>query len=139
MKNLYALLIGIFFSIIIVKGEIISWFRIQEMFLFQDIHMYGVIGSAIAVGAISILLIKKFNIKDITGKPIEIKLKPKRYTANFVGGSIFGWLGAYGCLSRTPICTCWIWAHHHAGCHFVCSFRCLHLWINSHQNSPLSD
>lgn len=52
--------------------------------------MYGVIGSAIAVGAISILLIKKFNIKDITGKPIEIKLKPKRYTANFVGGSIFG-------------------------------------------------
>lgn len=90
MKNLYALLIGIFFSIIIVKGEIISWFRIQEMFLFQDIHMYGVIGSAIAVGAISILLIKKFNIKDITGKPIEIKLKPKRYTANFVGGSIFG-------------------------------------------------
>ena len=90
MKNLYALILGIFFSTILVKGEIISWFRIQEMFLFQDFHMYGIIGSAIAVGALSIFLIKKFKLKDINGKPIEIVLKPKFFKANFFGGAVFG-------------------------------------------------
>ena len=60
--NLKYLFVGIAFGIVFIKGEIVSWFRIQEMFRFQSFHMYGVFGSAIVVGMISILIIKKFNI-----------------------------------------------------------------------------
>ena len=64
MKNLKYMFVGIIFGIIFVKAEVISWFRIQEMFRLQSFFMYGVIGSAVLVGMISIFLIKKFNIKD---------------------------------------------------------------------------
>jgi uncharacterized membrane protein YedE/YeeE len=90
MKYIYSILLGAFFSIIIVKGEVLSWFRIQEMFRFESFHMYGVIGSAVAVGALSIFLIKRFNIKSINGEKIEIPTKAKLFKANFIGGSLFG-------------------------------------------------
>ncbi|MGL1664250.1 hypothetical protein ACSTJP_00980, partial [Vibrio parahaemolyticus] len=63
-------LIGLLFGILFVKAEIISWFRIQEMFRLQSFHMYGVIGSAVITGAISVWLIKKFNIKTLQGESI---------------------------------------------------------------------
>ena len=80
MKNLKYLLFGTIFGIILYKAEVISWFRIQEMFHFQALHMYGVIGSAVATGMISILIIKKKNIKTISGEVIEIfqKLEKKK-------------------------------------------------------------
>ncbi len=90
MKYIYSILLGAFFSIVIVKGEVISWFRIQEMFRFESFHMYGVIGSAIAVGAISIFLIKKYKVKCINGEKIEIPNKPKMFKANYIGGTMFG-------------------------------------------------
>lgn len=87
--NLKYLLIGILFGIVFVKAEIISWFRIQEMFRLQSFHMYGVIGSAIFTGMISIWLIKKFNIKTIHGEPIIIA--PKKFNKGQIyGGLIFG-------------------------------------------------
>ena len=58
--NLKYLVVGILFGIIFVKAEIISWFRIQEMFRLESFHMYGVIGSAVMVGLISVFLIQKF-------------------------------------------------------------------------------
>jgi uncharacterized membrane protein YedE/YeeE len=88
-SNVKYLFIGIAFGIVFVKGEIISWFRIQEMFRFQSFHMYGVIGSAIAVGMLSILIIKKFNIKTLSGEKIEIA--PKKFDKGQIyGGLIFG-------------------------------------------------
>jgi uncharacterized protein len=82
-------LVGIAFGIVFIKGEIVSWFRIQEMFRFQSFHMYGVIGSAIVVGIISILIIKKFNIKTLSGEKIEIA--PKKFDKGQIyGGLIFG-------------------------------------------------
>jgi uncharacterized membrane protein YedE/YeeE len=90
MKYIYAVLIGMFFSIAIVKGEVISWFRIQEMFLFESFHMYGVIGSAVAVGALSLFLIKKFKIKTIDGQDTELPPKPLKLKSNFIGGCLFG-------------------------------------------------
>ena len=63
VHNLKYSLMGILFGIILVKAEVISWFRIQEMFRLQSFHMYGIIGSAVAVGALSVWLIRKFNIK----------------------------------------------------------------------------
>src|SRR6476659_4388215 len=61
--NIKYLFSGILFGIILVKSEVISWFRIQEMFRLQSFHMFGVIGSAIVVGIISVLIIKKFKIR----------------------------------------------------------------------------
>jgi uncharacterized protein len=87
--NLKYTLIGIFFGIVFVKAEIISWFRIQEMFRFQSFHMYGIIGSAIVVGIISVLVIKKFNIKTIYGE--EISFHPKTFNkGQVIGGLLFG-------------------------------------------------
>jgi len=90
VKYIYAILVGMFFSICIVKGEVISWFRIQEMFLFEDFHMFGVIGSAVAVGAISLFLIKKFKIRSINGEDATPPPKPLKPMANIMGGTLFG-------------------------------------------------
>lgn len=87
--NLKYLLAGIIFGIIFVKAEVISWFRIQEMFRLQSFHMYGIIGSAVLVGMISVGLIKKFNIKTIYGEPIIIPSK-KFNKGQIYGGLIFG-------------------------------------------------
>jgi len=90
--NIKYLVVGIVFGIVFVKAEVISWFRIQEMFRMQSFHMYGIIGSAIAVGMLSIWLIKKFNIKTIYGE--SIKLSPKKFNKGQVYGGLlfgFGW------------------------------------------------
>ncbi len=86
------LLTGTGFGILLVKSEVISWFRIQEMFRLQSFHMYGVIGSAIAVGALSVFLIKRFNIKTIDGE--KITLYPKQFNKGQIFGGLlfgFGW------------------------------------------------
>jgi uncharacterized protein len=82
--NLKYILVGIFFGITFVKAEIISWFRIQEMFRFESFHMYGVIGSAVVVGTLSVWIIKRFNLKTIYGEKIEFHQK------KFNKGQIFG-------------------------------------------------
>jgi hypothetical protein len=87
--NLKYLITGILFGIVFVKAEIISWFRIQEMFRLQSFHMYGVIGSAVVVGAISVFMIKKFKIKTIYGEAIEFEEK-KFSVGQIYGGLLFG-------------------------------------------------
>ena len=87
--NLKYLVLGILFGFIFIKAEVISWFRIQEMFRMQSFHMYGIIGSAILVAMISIFIIKKFNIKTIYGEEI-IFHKKKFNKGQIYGGLIFG-------------------------------------------------
>ena len=90
--NVKYLIVGIIFGIVFVKSEVISWFRIQEMFRLQSFHMYGIIGSAVIIGMISILIIKKFNIKTIYGEPI--KIRPKTFDKGQIYGGLlfgFGW------------------------------------------------
>jgi hypothetical protein len=89
MSKIKFLILGIIFGIILIRAEVVSWFRIQEMFRFQAFHMYGIIGSAIIVGMISIWIIKKFNIKTISGEEIIIAPKPSS-KGNIFGGLIFG-------------------------------------------------
>jgi uncharacterized membrane protein YedE/YeeE len=87
--NLKYLAVGILFGIVFVKAEVVSWFRIQEMFRLQSFHMYGIIGSAVIVGIISVWLIKKFNIKTIYGEPIVFH--PKTFNKGQIfGGLLFG-------------------------------------------------
>ena len=90
MRNFLALLIGIFLGIIFMKAEVLSWFRIQEMFAFQSFHMYGIIGSAIAVGSLSVLIIRKLGAKSIEGNVIELNDKAPNYKSAYIGGTIFG-------------------------------------------------
>jgi uncharacterized membrane protein YedE/YeeE len=87
--NFKYLIVGIIFGIIFVKAEIISWYRIQEMFKLLSFHMYGVIGSAVIVGLISVLIIKKFNIKTLNGEKIVFTDKIFNKGQIF-GGLIFG-------------------------------------------------
>lgn len=87
--NLRYLLIGSVFGIIAVKSQIISWFRIQEMFRFESIFMYGIIGIAVITGMISVAIIKKFKLKTLDGE--EIKLESKQFNKGQIyGGLIFG-------------------------------------------------
>lgn len=84
------LLAGTLFGIVAVKSQIISWYRIQEMFRFHSFHMYGVIGSAVLIGIVSVWLIKRFNVRTISGDPITFQDKAPTYIRYIVGGTIFG-------------------------------------------------
>lgn len=87
--NFKYLIIGILFGIVFVKSEIISWFRIQEMFRLDSFYMYGVIGSAIFTAMISLFIIKKLKLKSISGE--NIKISDKKFNkGNIYGGLIFG-------------------------------------------------
>lgn len=87
--NFKYLLVGIFFGILFTKAEVISWFRIQEMFRLQSFHMFGIIGSAVAVAMLSVFIIKKFNVKTIHGEPIVLADK-KFNKGQIYGGLMFG-------------------------------------------------
>ncbi|MBS4069805.1 MAG: YeeE/YedE family protein [Algoriphagus sp.] len=89
LELLKYLIIGVIFGIVFVKAEIISWFRIQEMFRLQSFHMYGVIGSAVVTGIISVQLIKRLHIKTIHGEEIVIPDKVFK-KGQIIGGFIFG-------------------------------------------------
>ncbi len=87
--NLKYLAVGIVFGIVFIKAEVVSWFRIQEMFRLQSFHMYGVIGTAVVVGMISVWLIKKYKLKTIHGE--EIHFHPKKFNkGQIIGGLMFG-------------------------------------------------
>lgn len=90
MRNLVYIIVGVVFGIIMVKSEAVSWFRIQEMFRFQSFHMYGIICSAIAVGVVSMQLIKRLKLKTIDGNEIAPKSKEGLYTSRLLGGILFG-------------------------------------------------
>jgi uncharacterized membrane protein YedE/YeeE len=90
--NAKYLIVGVLFGILFVKAEIISWFRIQEMFRFQSFHMFGVIGSAVLVGIVSVWLIKRLQIRTIYGE--DIVIKPKGFNKGQIYGGLlfgFGW------------------------------------------------
>lgn len=90
MKILKYFFVGFAFGIVLTKSEAVSWYRIYEMFHFQSFHMYGIIGVAVMTGIIGIQIIKRKNIKDIKGLPIEIQEKEKGTTRYLLGGIFFG-------------------------------------------------
>lgn len=99
MKYLKFFLIGVFFGIVLSKSEAISWYRIYEMFKFQSFHMYGIIGSAIVLGIITIQLIKRTKLKSIDNNQIVFNSKKRGKYRNIFGGIIFGlgWALAGSC------------------------------------------
>lgn len=90
MKHLPFLFIGVVFGLLLAKAEVVSWFRIQEMFHFHAFHMYGVIGSAVILGVIFLQILKKREQKTVEGYAITYSEKPLRFKANLIGGTLFG-------------------------------------------------
>ena len=86
------LLLGTFLGTVFIKSEIASWFRIQEMFHFRSIHMYGIIGGAVVVGAVSLVLMKRFGVRTVRGEEIHYpggeEVKPRKQ--HILGGICFG-------------------------------------------------
>ena len=99
MRFVKFLLMGIIFGFTLTKGEVVSWFRIQEMFRFESFHMYGVIGSAVILGIVVIYLIKISRMKSIEGETITINPKDMSLPRYIIGGTIFGmgWAMTGGC------------------------------------------
>lgn len=84
-------LLGIFFGITLIKSEVVSWYRIQEMFRFDDFHMYGVLGSAVGTAALSLFLLRRLGARSIDGQPIEVPRKHLGSGSRYaIGGSMFG-------------------------------------------------
>jgi uncharacterized membrane protein YedE/YeeE len=82
--------LGAYFGFVLIKAEVISWYRIQEMFRFDAFHMYGVIGSAIAVGALTVWLVRRYALRAIGGRPIAIEPMPSGWRRYAFGGLAFG-------------------------------------------------
>jgi uncharacterized membrane protein YedE/YeeE len=92
------LLAGMVFGIVLIKAEVFSWFRIQEMFRLQSFHMYGVIGSAVVTGAISVWLIRTIGIRTVFGE--KIQFHPRTFNKGQVYGGLlfgFGWAMTGAC------------------------------------------
>jgi len=90
MKYIKYSLLGIFFGIVMTKSEAVSWFRIQEMFRFESFHMYGIIGTAVIIGAIVTFLMKRANMNSIEGTPLSLKDKDFSIPRYLIGGTLFG-------------------------------------------------
>lgn len=89
MKNLKYLFVGIFFGLVLTKGEAVSWYRIQEMFRFEGFHMFGIFMTAVPVGALSLILIRKLNLRTREGEPVQMPEKPYHHGV-IIGSLIFG-------------------------------------------------
>ncbi|MEM6265351.1 MAG: DUF6691 family protein [Bacteroidota bacterium] len=90
MKYLKFIITGILFGLVMSKAEIISWFRIQEMFRFESFHMYGIIGSAVILGVLIVQIIRRSQLSSTEGRPIIFSPKKKSITRYLAGGTIFG-------------------------------------------------
>ena len=90
MKYLKFIGLGVVFGIMFTKAEVISWYRIQEMFRFESFHMYGVIGSAVVLGAIGTAIIKHWRMKDLYGNTILFQDKQRTWPRYIIGGTMFG-------------------------------------------------
>jgi len=90
MKGIIYIILGIIFGISLSKAEVISWYRIYEMFRFDSFHMYGVIGSAVTLGIIGTYLMKKLKLKNINGELIQFVDKDFSIVRYLVGGIFFG-------------------------------------------------
>lgn len=84
------LLLGFAFGLTLVRSEAVSWYRIQEMFRFQSFHMFGLIGTAVATGALGVFLLGRHGIRTLTGGPLSVARREPGWRRYLLGGSVFG-------------------------------------------------
>ncbi len=129
-KYIKFFIVGIFFGIVLVKSEAVSWYRIFEMFKFQSFHMYGIIGTAVITGIILLLISKQIKVKNIEGSFIRVPLKERGFTRYIIGGTIFGlgWALMWR-LSWTNVYFSWHWCIFNTHCYCCGIIRHLCLWL----------
>ncbi|KAB5490916.1 MULTISPECIES: YeeE/YedE family protein [Flagellimonas] len=103
MKSVLYIIVGTFLGVILYKSEAASWFRIYEMFQFDSFHMYGIIGSALAVGIVLVQWIKRSQVRSFFGEPIRIEEKERSFARYIIGGTLFGLGWALGGACPGPI------------------------------------
>jgi len=89
MRNFRVLILGIIFGTVLVKGQVVSWYRINRMFRFEEAYMYLVIGSAVVVGGISLIILKRLQARTLDGEEIIVQTKPMN-KGIVIGGITFG-------------------------------------------------
>ena len=89
MKQLRYLLMGAYFGIILTKSEVVTWHKIRAMFFFREPDLYLIIGSAVAVGALCVWLIRRLKPRTPFGESVEILSTPM-HKGVFYGGFLFG-------------------------------------------------
>lgn len=82
------LILGIAFGFVLSRSGAADYNFIQEMFLFQSFQLYGIIGTAVAVTAPLLWVIKRRG-RTITGQILSIEPKPA-HRGNLIGGVLFG-------------------------------------------------
>lgn len=99
MKHIRYIIIGLLFGVVMYKAQVVSWYRIYEMFRFESFHMYGIIGSAVILGVLMVQGIKRFNVRSRKGNDITFAPKNKSIPRYLFGGTIFGlgWALAGAC------------------------------------------
>jgi uncharacterized protein len=105
LRNVAFLLLGIVFGVTMYKAEIISWYRIQEMFRFDAFHLYGVIGSAVATAMLSVAILSRGARRE----GLTIARRPFQHGV-WIGGTLFGMGWAL-----TGACPGPLWVHVGAG------------------------
>lgn len=93
----YALL-GIYFGIVLVKGQVADWFRIQQMFHLQQFYMFGVIGSAVVTAMAGLWIVRRLDLRSRDGEPLRVPVKPV-HKGQLIGGILFGlgWAATGAC------------------------------------------
>jgi uncharacterized membrane protein YedE/YeeE len=85
------MLLGVYFGIALTQSQVISWYRIQEMFRFQAFHMYGILGSAVATAALGLTAMKRWDVRTLDGEAIALEPKDMgRGYRYWLGGGLFG-------------------------------------------------
>jgi len=89
MGKIKYLLIGAWFGLLLTKGQVVSWFKIRNMFFFREPDLYLIIGSAVITGIISVQILKRLRKNTLEGEPLVVPNKPYN-KGNLIGGVIFG-------------------------------------------------
>lgn len=83
------LIVGVYFGVVLTKSEVVRWQRVHDMFLFNEAHMYLIIGTGVVVAGLWMAVLKSIKAKSIQGQPIVYQAKPF-HTGVVIGGMIFG-------------------------------------------------
>jgi len=99
MKNIAFGAVGILLCIVLTKSEFISWFRLHEMFRFENFHLYGVLFTAVILSAIIAFVMKKSGMKTLTGATLSYQPMKFRFSRHILAGTLFGlgWALAGAC------------------------------------------
>jgi len=102
--NIIGLFLGALFGFLMSRAGATTFDNHAQMFLFENMQLMKVIGTAVVVAIIGVLLLKKFQINSITtGQPVDFVKKP--YQQGLIAGAFLfgiGWAMTAACPGTVP-------------------------------------